>query len=84
MLHATVCGSSISGDAVVLAVPYGAVADVISEHGDGLRGKVVVDISNPVDWATFAITGGNPAGPCRNRAFLTYSHRTHSSSSLMR
>jgi predicted dinucleotide-binding enzyme len=45
-------GSAPSGDAVVLAVPYGAVEDVVSTHGDALRGKVVVDISNPVDWST--------------------------------
>jgi predicted dinucleotide-binding enzyme len=37
----------------VLAVPYPAAAEVIAEHGDALRGKVVVDITNPVDWATF-------------------------------
>jgi 8-hydroxy-5-deazaflavin:NADPH oxidoreductase len=46
-------GDHVSGDAVVLAIPYGAAADVIAEHGDELRGKVVVDITNPVDWSTF-------------------------------
>jgi len=44
---------SASGDVVVLAIPYGAAADVIGAHGDELRGKVVVDITNPVDWSTF-------------------------------
>lgn len=34
-------------DIVVLAVPYGAVADVIRQAG-GLAGKVVVDITNPI------------------------------------
>ena len=48
----TVSGSA-SGDVVVLAIPYGAAADVIAAHGDELRGKVVVDITNPVDWSTF-------------------------------
>ena len=47
----TVSGSA-SGDVVVLAIPYGAAADVVAEHGDELRGKVVVDISNPLDWST--------------------------------
>jgi NADPH-dependent F420 reductase len=42
-----------SGDVVVLAIPYGAASDVISGHEDELRGKVVVDITNPVDWSTF-------------------------------
>jgi predicted dinucleotide-binding enzyme len=46
-------GDRVSGEVVVLAIPYGAAADVIAEHGDALRGKVVVDITNPVDWATF-------------------------------
>ena len=50
-LGATV-GDEVSGDVVVLAVPYGAVADVIAGHGDALRGKVVVDIANPLDWST--------------------------------
>jgi 8-hydroxy-5-deazaflavin:NADPH oxidoreductase len=43
---------SPSGDVVVLAIPYGAVEEVASAYGDGLRGKVVVDITNPVDWST--------------------------------
>ena len=51
-LGATV-GDEVSGEAVVLAVPYGAVADVVAAHGDALRGKVIVDITNPVDWSTF-------------------------------
>ena len=45
--------SSVSGDVVVLAIPYGAAAEVVADHGDELRGKVVVDITNPVDWSTF-------------------------------
>jgi 8-hydroxy-5-deazaflavin:NADPH oxidoreductase len=44
---------SVSGDVVVLAIPYGAAADVIGTYADQLRGRVVVDITNPVDWATF-------------------------------
>lgn len=48
----TVSGSA-TGDVVVLAIPYGAAADVVAEHGGELRGKVVVDITNPVDWSTF-------------------------------
>ena len=45
-------GDGVTGDVVVLAVPYGAVGDVVAEHGDALSGKVVVDISNPLDWST--------------------------------
>ena len=43
----------ISGDVVVLAVPYPAVADVIAQRGSQLAGKVVVDITNPLDFETF-------------------------------
>ena len=41
------------GDVVILAVPYHAVSDIIATYGDQLRGKVVVDISNPVNFETF-------------------------------
>ena len=42
-----------TGDVVVLAVPYPAVADVIATYGTALAGKIVVDITNPLDFATF-------------------------------
>ena len=42
-----------AGDVVVLAVPYPAVSDVLAAHGDHLAGKVVVDITNPLDFETF-------------------------------
>ena len=41
-----------SGEVVVLALPYEAVADVIAAHRDALAGKVIVDITNPADWST--------------------------------
>jgi len=44
---------AIAGDIVVLAVPHAAVADVVAARGDQLAGKVVVDITNPVDFETF-------------------------------
>lgn len=34
-------------DIVILAVPYGAVADALGEAGN-LKGKILVDISNPI------------------------------------
>ncbi|WP_406335710.1 NADPH-dependent F420 reductase [Streptomyces sp. NBC_00203] len=40
-------------DIVVLTLPYPAGRDVVAARGDELAGKVVVDISNPVDFATF-------------------------------
>ncbi|MBD9735954.1 NADPH-dependent F420 reductase [Streptomyces sp. H28] len=46
-------GRPVTGDIVVLAVPYPAVADVLAERADQLAGKVVVDITNPLDFETF-------------------------------
>lgn len=42
-----------TGDIVVLALPYPAVGGVLADRKDQLAGKVVVDISNPLDFATF-------------------------------
>jgi 8-hydroxy-5-deazaflavin:NADPH oxidoreductase len=47
-------GDPLSGDVVVLAVWYQAVPDVLARYGDQLDGKVVVDITNPVDPQTYA------------------------------
>lgn len=44
---------AISGDIVVLAVPYPAVSDVVAHRGASLAGKVVVDITNPLNFETF-------------------------------
>jgi predicted dinucleotide-binding enzyme len=41
------------GELVVLAVPYPALAQVLEERGEQLAGKVVVDITNPLDFTTF-------------------------------
>ena len=43
----------MTGDVVVLAVPYPAVADVIAQRGEQLAGKIVVDITNPLNFETF-------------------------------
>jgi 8-hydroxy-5-deazaflavin:NADPH oxidoreductase len=43
----------VTGEVVVLAVPYGAVADIVATRGEQLAGKVVVDITNPVNFETF-------------------------------
>ena len=40
-------------DVVVLAVPFEAAKHVVAEYGERLAGKTVVDICNPVDFATF-------------------------------
>ena len=43
----------VSGDIVVLAVPYPALPAVLAERGASLAGKIVVDITNPVNFETF-------------------------------
>jgi 8-hydroxy-5-deazaflavin:NADPH oxidoreductase len=43
----------VAGDVVILAVPYPAVADVIAQRGEKLAGRIVVDITNPLDFETF-------------------------------
>ena len=42
-----------TGELVVLAVPYSAVSEILAQRGDSLAGKVVVDITNPVNFETF-------------------------------
>jgi len=43
----------VTGDVVVLAVPYTAVGAVIAQRGQQLAGRVVVDITNPLDFESF-------------------------------
>jgi 8-hydroxy-5-deazaflavin:NADPH oxidoreductase len=44
-------GAAPAGDIVILAVPYASAAQVVSQYGDALAGKVIVDITNPFDRA---------------------------------
>jgi hypothetical protein len=41
-------GTAPAGDIVMLAVPYTSAEAVVSEYGDALHGKVIIDITNPV------------------------------------
>jgi 8-hydroxy-5-deazaflavin:NADPH oxidoreductase len=45
--------TQVTGDIVVLAVPYPAVSAVLAQRGESLAGKVVVDITNPLNFETF-------------------------------
>ena len=40
------------GDIVVLAVPYAAVASILETNKVELEGKIIVDITNPVNFGT--------------------------------
>jgi 8-hydroxy-5-deazaflavin:NADPH oxidoreductase len=89
-LAATLDGATVgaddaapTGDIVVLAVPYGSAAAVVSRYGDALRGKVIIDITNPVnaDFTGFVTPEGSsgaqeiakaaPAGAHVVKAFNT-------------
>jgi predicted dinucleotide-binding enzyme len=48
-----IVGDPITSDIVILALPYAALTDVLGQYAGVLDGKVVVDITNPVDFATF-------------------------------
>lgn len=43
----------LSADVVFLAVPFGAALEYVREHAEHLSGKIIVDISNPIDFETF-------------------------------
>ncbi len=45
--------ATVTGDIVVLAVPHPALADILQRYGDQLAGKIVVDITNPLNFETF-------------------------------
>jgi NADPH-dependent F420 reductase len=53
LLGSSDAGTQVTGDIVVLAVPYPAVRDVIAARRDTFAGKIVVDITNPLNFETF-------------------------------
>ena len=55
---------------VVLAVPYTAVDEVLSEHRRALDGKVVVDATNPIkaDYSGLATNGTSGAEEIQAKA----------------
>ena len=80
-------GAAPAGEIVILAVPYASAAAVVSEYGDALHGKVLIDITNPVspDFQGFVTPDGSsgaqeiakaaPAGVHVFKAFNTlFSH----------
>ncbi|WP_312179580.1 NAD(P)-binding domain-containing protein [Arthrobacter sp.] len=46
-------GEELTGELVVLAVPYNAYPSILEHYRERLRGKVVIDISNPIDFTTY-------------------------------
>jgi predicted dinucleotide-binding enzyme len=51
--HIGTDGGTVTGDVVVLAVPHPPLDAIVASHGDQLAGKIVVDITNPLDFSTF-------------------------------
>ena len=41
------------GEIVVLSVPYPAIAGILTAHRDLFAGKIVIDITNPLNFETF-------------------------------
>ncbi|WP_431842330.1 NAD(P)-binding domain-containing protein [Calidifontibacter indicus] len=68
--------TAVTGDIVVLAVPYPAIDQIVEQRGDQLAGKIVVDITNPLNFETFDSLVVPPTAPppprsppsCRTRA----------------
>lgn len=46
-------GDDLTGDLVILAVPQAAHQNIIEQYRDRLGGKVVIDISNAIDFTTY-------------------------------
>jgi predicted dinucleotide-binding enzyme len=46
-------GKTVTGEIAILAVPYPALKDILDRYSDQLAGKIVVDVTNPVDFETF-------------------------------
>src|ERR1700678_3695067 len=42
-------GAAPTGDIVILAVPYGSAVAAVADFGEKLKGKVIVDVTNPVN-----------------------------------
>lgn len=70
-VRAGTVGDALAGDVVVLAVPYSAIDDLIGRYRDQLSGKTVVDITNPVDFASFtplSVEAGSAAAEIAQKA----------------
>jgi 8-hydroxy-5-deazaflavin:NADPH oxidoreductase len=51
-------GAVPAGDIVIVALLYASVVPVVSQYGDALAGKVIVDISNPFNPAADGLAHG--------------------------
>lgn len=54
-------GQTIHGEIVVLAVPFVAVDNIITRYGEQLVEKIVIDVSNPVNFDALTVPTGTSA-----------------------
>jgi len=70
-VRAGTVGDQLADDVVVLAVWYQALDEVLGRYGDQLGGRVVVDITNPVDPQAFqplTVEAGSAAAEIAGKA----------------
>ena len=62
-------GAVVGADIVILAIPYAAEAQVAGEIRDGVKGKIIVDVSNPLtaDYSGLATAGTSAAEELQQR-----------------
>lgn len=48
-----VMGDELTGDLVALAVPSAAYPNILEHYRDQLSSRVIIDISNPIDFSTY-------------------------------
>ncbi|GEP34984.1 dinucleotide-binding protein [Nocardioides szechwanensis] len=53
LLNTNDADTQVTGDIVVLAVPYPSLSEIVATRSESLAGKVVVDITNPLNFETF-------------------------------
>ncbi|MCW5853998.1 MAG: NAD(P)-binding domain-containing protein, partial [Anaerolineae bacterium] len=53
----------IASPVIVLAVPYPAAIPIVQQYSDELAGKIIVDITNPIDFSTMSpVVAGGTSG----------------------
>lgn len=60
----TFASAIVGADVVVLAIPYRVCHEVLPELAEALRGKIVIDATNPLaaDYSPLALADGRSAG----------------------
>jgi 8-hydroxy-5-deazaflavin:NADPH oxidoreductase len=59
-VNGEILGDIIGGEVIILALPYPAIPEVLEKYKNQLENKIIIDITNPVDFNTFQLIP--PAG----------------------